>query len=77
MSELMSLTFSDNPDAARGKDAFDLILKKQVHLDLQVCKDSYKASEDCVMDGDVKTGLITIFGTSGIWWSTADYAEMH
>jgi hypothetical protein len=37
-----------------------------------------EASEDCVMDGDVKTGLITIFGTSGRYgWSTADYAEMH
>jgi hypothetical protein len=50
-------------------------LKKQVHLDL-VCSRILIKSEDCVMDGDVKTGLITIFGTSGDrGGGTADYAE--
>jgi hypothetical protein len=79
MSELMSLTFSDNPDAARGKDAFDLIFEEAGSFGPPgLLKDSYKASEDCVMDGDVKTGLITIFGTSGdMGGGTADYAEMH
>ena len=79
MSEIISLTFSDNPDAARGKNAHDLIFEEAGSFGSPgLLKDSYKASEDCVMSGDMKTGLITIFGTSGDMESgTADYAEMH
>lgn len=79
MSEILSLTFQDNPDAARGKNAHDIIFEESGAFGAPgLLKDSYKASEDCVMDGDVKTGLITIFGTSGdMEGGTADYAEMH
>lgn len=79
MSEIMSLTFKDNPDSARGKDAYDLIFEEAGSFGTPgLLKDSYVASEDCVMDGDIKTGLITIFGTSGdMTGGTADYAEMH
>jgi hypothetical protein len=79
MSEIISLTFSDNPDAARGKNAHDLIFEESGSFGTPgLLKDSYKASEDCVMSGDMKTGLITIFGTSGdMEGGTADYAEMH
>jgi len=79
MSEIISLTFNDNPDAARGKNAHDLIFEESGSFGTPgLLKDSYKASEDCVMSGDMKTGLITIFGTSGdMEGGTADYAEMH
>jgi len=79
MSEIMSLTFQDNPDAARGKNAYDLIFEESGSFGTPgLLKDSYKASEDCVMSGEVKTGLITIFGTSGdMEGGTADYADMH
>lgn len=80
MSELYSATFSDNPDAARGKtNAHDIFFEEAGSFGAPgLLKDSYKASEDCVMSGDVKTGLITIFGTSGdMGGGTADYAEMH
>lgn len=79
MSEIISLTFSDNPDAARGKNAHDLIFEEAGSFGSPgLLKDSYIASEDCVMSGDMKTGLITIFGTSGdMGGGTADYAEMH
>jgi hypothetical protein len=79
MSEIVSLTFNNNPDAARGKNAHDLIFEEAGSFGTPgLLKDSYVASEDCVMAGDMKTGLITIFGTSGDMESgTADYAEMH
>ncbi len=78
-SEIISLTFSDNPDAARGKNAYDLFFEEAGSFGGPgLLKDSYKASEDCVMSGEVKTGMITIFGTSGdMEGGTADYADMH
>lgn len=78
-SELMALTFKDNPDATRGKDAYDLIIEESGAFGTPgLLKECYKASEDCVKDGDVKTGLITLFGTSGdLEGGTADYAEMY
>lgn len=77
-SEMMALTFKDNPDAARGKDAFDIIFEESGAFGTPgLLKDSYSASEDCTKDGNIKTGLITIFGTSGDMESgTRDYAEM-
>lgn len=77
-SEMMALTFKDNPDAARGKDAFDIIFEESGAFGTPgLLKDSYSASEDCTKDGEIKTGLITIFGTSGDMESgTRDYAEM-
>ena len=41
-------------------------------------KDTIKANQDTVKDGDIKTGMITVFGTSGdMEGGTADYADMH
>jgi hypothetical protein len=44
-------------------------------------QDSYEASESCVMDGDVKTGLITIFMVHLEIWVVNFFAdcnaEMH
>jgi hypothetical protein len=77
-SELIALTFKDNPDVMRGKDALDLIIEEAGAFGTPgLLKNCYAASEDCVKDGEIKTGLITIFGTSGdMEGGTADYAEM-
>ena len=77
-SEIMALTFKDNPDAARGKDALDIFFEEAGAFGTpELLKQSYAASEDCVKDGDIKTGMITIFGTSGdMEGGTADYAHM-
>lgn len=77
-SEVVALTFKDNADAARGADAEDIFFEEAGAFGTPgLLKDSYKASQDCVMDGVVKTGMITIFGTSGdMEGGTADYADM-
>jgi len=77
-SELLALSFKDNPDAARGKDAHDLFFEESGAFGTPgLLKASYKASEDTVMAGAIKTGLITIFGTSGdMTGGTADYSDM-
>jgi hypothetical protein len=79
LSEIMALTFKDNADAARGKDARDVIFEESGAFGSPgLLKDSYKATEDCVMAGAIKTGMITVFGTSGdMEGGTADYSEMH
>jgi hypothetical protein len=79
LSEIMAITFKDNADAARGKDARDLIFEESGAFGTPgLLKDSYAASQDCVMAGAIKTGMITVFGTSGdMEGGTADYSEMH
>lgn len=79
LSEIMALTFKDNADAARGKDARDVIFEESGAFGTPgLLKQAYKATEDCVMAGDIKTGMITVFGTSGdMEGGTADYSEMH
>ena len=79
MSEIMALTFKDNADAARGKDARDVIFEESGAFGTPgLLKSSYAATRDCVMAGDIKTGMITVFGTSGdMEGGTADYSEMH
>lgn len=77
-SELTIATFKDNPDAVRGKDATDIYFEESGAFGTPgLLKSSYAASEDCVKDGEIKTGMITIFGTSGdMEGGTADYADM-
>jgi len=79
MSEIMAITCKDNPDVNRGKDALDIFIEEAGAMGTPgLLKDLYAASEDCVMAGAIKTGLITIFGTSGdMEGGTADYADMH
>lgn len=78
MSELLPLTFKDNSDAARGKDAEDVFFEESGAFGTPgLLMDSYAATQDCVMAGPIKTGMITIFGTSGdMGGGTADYAYM-
>jgi hypothetical protein len=78
-SEIMALTFKDNADAARGKDARDIVFEESGAFGTPgLLKSSYAATQDCVMAGSIKTGMITVFGTSGdMEGGTADYADMH
>lgn len=77
-SEVTTETFRDNPDALRGKDSVDIFIEEAGAFGTPgLLKASLAASEDCVKDGEIKTGMITIFGTSGdMEGGTADYAEM-
>ena len=79
MSQIQALTFKDNADAARGKDAEEVYFEESGAFGTPgLLKKAYKATEDCVMAGAIKTGMITIFGTSGdMEGGTADYADMH
>jgi len=78
-SEILALTCKDNADANRGKDAEEIFVEESGAFGTPgLLKKLYKASEDCVMAGAIKTGMITIFGTSGdMSGGTADYADMH
>lgn len=78
-SEIIATTCKDNADANRGKDAEDIFVEESGAFGTPgLLKDLYAASEDCVKAGVIKTGMITIFGTSGdMEGGTADYADMH
>ncbi len=78
MSEIGCETFQSNPDAFRGSDALEIFFEESGAFGTPgLLKDSYRATEDCVKDGMLKTGMITIFGTSGdMEGGTADYADM-
>lgn len=75
MSEIMALTFKDNPAAARGKDAkYVLFEEAGVFPNL---KESYAATQPGLEAGRYITGQIIIFGTGGDMESgTVDFAEM-
>lgn len=62
-SEVQGVTFKDNADALRGKDAEDIFFEESGAFGTPgLLKQSYVATQDCVMDGVIKTGMITIFG---------------
>jgi len=75
MSEIMALTFKDNPDAARGKDAQYVLLEEAgVFPNLE---DAYMATAPGLSAGKYITGQIIIFGTGGDMESgTVDFANM-
>jgi hypothetical protein len=75
MSQIMALTFKDNPDIARGKDAAYVLLEEAGRF--PNLKDSYMATEPTLKAGKYVTGQILIFGTGGDMESgTVDFAEM-
>ena len=78
MSEIQAITCKDNPDANRGKDALDIFIEEAGAFGTPgLLKEVYMSSEDCVKAGELKTGMITLFGTSGdLEGGTVDYAEM-
>lgn len=78
-SEIMAITFKDNPHAARGKDAYEVTIEEAGAFGTPgLLQASYRATEDTVKAGVIKTGMITVFGTSGdLEGGTADYADMY
>lgn len=75
MSEIIAITFKDNPDAARGKDAkYVLFEEAGVFPNLRL---SYEATRPGLTAGKFITGQILVFGTGGDMESgTVDFAEM-
>lgn len=74
-SEMFALSFKDNPDAARGKDAKIVLLEEAGAF--PNLKDSYNAIYPALTSGIYITGQIIIFGTGGDMESgTVDYADM-
>lgn len=74
-SSLLGITFKDNPDAFRGKDAQKILIEeagKAPNL-----KDTVLATLPTLDDGAYVTGQIVVFGTSGdLESASADFAEM-
>ena len=74
-SEIFALTFKDNPDAARGKDAVLVLLEEAGAF--PNLKASYSAIYPALTSGAYITGQIIIFGTGGDMDSgTVDFADM-
>lgn len=75
MSEIMAVTFKDNPEAARGKDA-KIVLFEEAGV-FPNLKDSFNATAPGLTAGKYITGQILIFGTGGDMESgTVDFADM-
>lgn len=74
-SQIMAVTFADNPDAARGKDAKYVLMEEAGKF--PNLKASYLATTPGLTAGKYITGQILVFGTGGDMESgTVDFAEM-
>jgi len=74
-SEVEAITFKDNPDAARGKDASIVIFEECGAFDN--LKASFLATKPTVEDGGITTGQIILFGTGGdMAGGTVDFESM-
>ena len=74
-SEILAVTFADNPDAARGKDA-KLILLDEAGV-FPNLKATYAALEPSVSSGAYQTGQIIVYGTgSNMERGTDDFEDM-
>lgn len=74
-SEIIGVTFKDNPDAARGKDAAWVFMEECGVFDN--LKPSFRATEPSVTDGGLVTGQMVLFGTGGdMEIGTVDFENM-
>lgn len=73
-SEIMSITFADNPDAARGKDA-NLVIVEEAG-EWPNFKEAYSAIEPTVRDGDHTTGFLIQFGTGSSSGNSLDFERV-
>lgn len=74
-SQIMAVTFKDNPDAARGKDA-KLVMMEEAGK-FPNLRDSFRATEPSMMAGKYVTGQMVIFGTGGdMEKDTVDFSYM-
>ena len=78
-SEVQAISFKDNPDAGRGKDAYDIIGEEVGAWGVPGgLKATLSAMKPSVEAGSIKTGMVTLFGTSGdVEGGTADFADLH
>jgi hypothetical protein len=77
-SEINSVSCMDNPDAIRGADIYDVFFEESGAFGTPgLLEQTYIATVDTATAGSLKTGLITVFGTSGdMEGGTYDYANM-
>lgn len=78
LSEIFAISFKDNPDAGRGADTYDIFGEEVgawgVPGGLKATVSAMRSSTEA---GAYKTGMMTLFGTSGsLDKGTADFAEM-
>lgn len=74
-SQIQAITYQDNPDAARGKNANVLIMDECGAFDN--LKAAMSASKPCVEAGGVATGIMVLFGTGGdMAGGTIDFESM-
>lgn len=78
LSEIQAITFKDNPQAGVGKDARDIIGEEVGSWGTPGgLKESVASMLPSVTDGDIRTGMMTLFGTSNdVERGTVDFAEM-
>ena len=78
MTEIEAVSFKDNPDAGRGSDTYDIIGEEVGAWGIPGgLKDTIAAMRSSAEDGGYKTGMMTLFGTSGdIEGGTADFADL-
>lgn len=75
LSEIMAITFKDNPEAARGKDAKIVLLEEAGAF--PNLKASFRATAPGLSAGKYLTGQIIVFGTGGdMEYGTTDFADM-
>jgi hypothetical protein len=74
-STVMAVTFGDNPDAARGKDAAFVLMEEAGAF--PNLRESYNATRPGLTAGKYITGQILVFGTGGdMEAGTVDFAYM-
>lgn len=74
-SQIMAVTYKDNPDVARGKNASLILLEECGTFDN--LKAAFLATEPTVRDGIYVTGTICLYGTGGeMLKGTADFCDL-
>lgn len=75
LSEVMAITFKDNPEAARGKDAVKILFEEcGIFPNL---KESIRKTADGLTAGKYITGQMIGFGTGGdMEYGTTDFADI-
>jgi hypothetical protein len=78
MSEIQAITFKDNPQAGVGKDCRDIIGEEVGAWGVPGgLKETVASMLPSVTDGDLRTGMLTLFGTSNdVEKGTVDFADM-
>src|SRR5699024_7762795 len=78
MSEIQAISFKDRKTAGIGKDAYDIIGEEVGSWGTPGgLKETISSLLPTVSDGDLRTGMLTLFGTSNdIEKGTVDFASM-